>query len=74
MNADKIIELVAKGMVLIEAVRQASEAASPAIKALAALVEKNSTGGTITEAEVKAVEDLLDQQLNDFNSPLPEDV
>jgi hypothetical protein len=74
MNAEKILELVAKGMVLIEAIRQASEAASPAIKALAALVEKNSTGGAVTDADLKAVEDLLDQQLNDFNSPLPEDV
>jgi len=74
MNAEKILELIAKGMVLVEAIRAATEAASPAIKALTELIEKNSSGEEITEADLKRVEDLLDEQLNEFNSPLPEEV
>lgn len=72
MNAEKVLELVAKGIALIEAYRQTLESLSPAIKAIYDLVEKQKSGAAVSEAELKAVEDVLDAQLMAFNAPLPE--
>lgn len=72
MNAEKILEVIAKGMTLIEALRQATDAASPAIKAMWELIEKHKTGAEITDDELLEVEIILDQQLEEFNKELPE--
>lgn len=72
MNAQAVLELVAKGMALIEAYRSTLETLSPAIKAIYDLVEKQKSGAEVTDAELKAVEDVLDAQLLAFNAPLPE--
>lgn len=73
MNATQILEVIAKGFTLIEALRQATEAASPAIKAVYDLIDKYKSGTVITEADLIAVEQVLDEQLTAFNEPLPED-
>lgn len=70
MNAMQILEIMAKGMALIEALRIATEAASPAIKAMYELMEKSKTGVEITEEELAAVETTLDAALDEFNAPL----
>lgn len=70
MNADKILEIIAKGFVLIESLRQATEAASPAIKAIYELIEKNKSGVPVTEADLARVSAILDDQLGLFNKPL----
>lgn len=73
MNADDILRVIQKGFTLIEAFRQTAESLSPALKAMYELVEKQRSGAEVSEAELKAVEDTLDEQLNIFNEPLPDD-
>lgn len=73
MNAERILEVIGKGFTLLEALRQTAEAASPAIKALYELMEKQKDGATITAEELARVEGILDAQLAAFNEPLPED-
>lgn len=74
MNAEKILEIIAKGFTLIEALRAATEAASPAIRAMFELIEKNQSGAEVTEEDLAKVEAELDSQLAAFNAPLPEDL
>jgi hypothetical protein len=71
MNAQQILDVIAKGFTLIEALRQATEAATPAIKALYDLIEKQKSGAIITEVDLARVEAILDAQLDAFNTPLP---
>ena len=73
MNADRILDIIAKGMALVETLRFAAEAASPAIKAMYELLEQAKTDKEITEEELARVEAILDGQLDLFNEPLPED-
>ena len=72
MNADRILEIIAKGMALVENLRLAAEAASPAVKAMYELLEQAKTDKEITEEELARVEAILDGQLDLFNEPLPE--
>lgn len=72
MSAQQVLDVIAKGFTLIEVFRKATEAASPAIKALFDLIEKQKTGAVITEEELARVEAILDQQLDAFNAPLPD--
>ena len=44
-----------------------------AIKAVYDLIDKEKSGTVITEADLIAVEQVLDEQLTAFNEPLPED-
>lgn len=71
-DVTKILEIMAKGMALIEALRLATEAASPAIKAMWELMEQVKAGDEVTEEDLARVEEILDTQLAQFNEPLPE--
>lgn len=70
MNIDKIMEVMAKGFTLVEALRQAAETAAPALKAMMDLVEKAKTDGSVSDEELAEVEAVLDQQLDIFNRPI----
>ena len=73
MNAQAILDVIAKGFTLIEALRIATETASPAIKAIYQLIENHRAGNDITPEELARVEAILDEQLAQFNEPLPDD-
>ena len=70
MNIDKIMELMQKGFTLLEALRQAIDAASPAIKSMYDLINKVKSGEEISDEDLEAVEAVLDAELARFNEPL----
>lgn len=66
MNIMAILALIAKGMTVIQALLQAKEVATPAIEAIVNIVKKGQSGN-VTDAELDAVESLLDSLITDFN-------
>lgn len=68
MNALEILAVIEKGITIINTLQ------GPLTTALAAvnnIVEKN-IDGTLTQEDLDAVEQLLDDQLAVFNAPLPD--
>lgn len=73
MNAQQVLDVISKGYTVIEALRQAFQTASPAIKATMELIEHYKSGAEVSPEELARIERVLDEQLDLFNQPLPED-
>lgn len=73
MNAQQVLDVISKGYTVIEALRQAFQTASPAIKATLELIEQYKSGAEVSPEELARIERVLDEQLDLFNQPLPED-
>lgn len=61
--------LIVKGLGVVETLVDAGRSAAPAIKVLVG-VATGAQQGTVTEDELTAAEALLDQQIDDFNTPI----
>jgi hypothetical protein len=70
MDYAAIIELIGKGLTVIEALIEAGQAAAPAIQAIRNLVS-GTESGTVTDDDLAQTEALLDQMIADFNLDLP---
>jgi hypothetical protein len=70
MNAALIFSIIEKGLTIIPLLIQAGSTVIPLIDRLKA-VAKGGAEGTVTEAELTALEADLDAALDEFNSPLP---
>lgn len=70
MDTAKIFDILQKGLSLIPALVTAGATVIPLVKRLAE-VAKGGANGTVTEAELTALEADLDAALNEFNAPLP---
>lgn len=66
MGAAEILALIEKGIGIVTFIVQAGRDAQPALKALLDLVQ-GAQAGTIDDADIEAIETLLDQQIADFN-------
>jgi hypothetical protein len=71
MDYAKIFDLLRKGLMVVKAIMDAAEDASPAIRALIDLVN-GAASGEITDEQMAAVEAQLDKLIEEFNAPLPE--
>lgn len=70
MNAAAIFTIIEKGLTVIPLLIQAGATVMPLITRLTA-VAKGGAEGTVTDAELTALEADLDAALDEFNSPLP---
>jgi hypothetical protein len=70
MDYAAIIELIGKGLTVIETLIEAGQAAAPAIQAIRNLVS-GTESGTVTDDDLAQTEALLDQMIADFNLDLP---
>lgn len=70
MDAALIFTIIEKGLTLIPTLIQAGQTVIPLIDRLTQ-VAKGGAAGTVTQAELDALEADLDAALNEFNSPLP---
>lgn len=70
MNAALIFQIIEKGLTVIPLLISAGTTVIPLIERLKA-VAKGGADGTITDAELTALEADLDAALDEFNSPLP---
>ncbi len=70
MNVALIFDIIQKGLTVIPLLISAGTTVLPLIERLKAVV-KGGAEGTITEAELIALERDLDAALDEFNSPLP---
>jgi hypothetical protein len=66
MSAEKILEIGAKVITLIEKL-------TPAYTAIVALIDKYKSGEDVTNEDLDKVSAILDGQFDMFNAPLPED-
>lgn len=69
-TAESIIELVAKGLTVVETLVQTGKDVLPTITALKNVVVG---GEDVTQAELDALEAHLDAQLDEFDKDLPPD-
>lgn len=69
MDVMAILALIAKGVSVAELLIDAGKSAVPAIEVIKKLVT-GAQSGTITDAELLALEDSLDAQIDDFNTPI----
>lgn len=69
MNAAAIFGLLEKGLTLIPILIQAGQEVVPLVQRLTDLA-KGGAAGTVTDAELTALEADLDQALADFNTPM----
>lgn len=70
MDAILIFSIIEKGLTLVPLLIQAGSTVIPLIERLKA-VAKGGAEGTVTQAELEALEADLDSALEEFNSPLP---
>lgn len=70
MNYALIFDILQKGLTLIPQLISAGATVMPLIARLTA-VAKGGADGTVTDAELKALEADLDAALDEFNSPMP---
>lgn len=70
MDYVKILTILQKGIELIPTLVKAGATVMPLVKRLTE-VAKGGAEGTVTEAELQALEADLDAALDEFNSPLP---
>lgn len=69
MNISSVMNVIVKGLGVVETLVDAGQSAAPAIKVLVG-VATGAKHGTVTEDELTAAEALLDAQIEDFNTPL----
>ncbi len=69
MNAAAVFSLIEKGLTLIPLVIEAGQEVIPLVTRLTAIA-KGGAAGTITDAELAALEADLDQSLAEFNAPM----
>ena len=72
MDYVKILTVLQKGIELIPSLISAGATVVPLIKRMTE-VAKGGVAGTVTDAELAALEADLDAALDEFNSPLPLD-
>lgn len=70
MNAAAIFNILEKGLTVIPLLISAGTTVVPLVSRLVA-VAKGGADGTVTDAELLALEADLDAALGEFNSPLP---
>lgn len=70
--SEKVLEVISKAIVIYELLRSEYQQLAPALKAVDKLIETYRTQGTVTDEQLAEVEKLLDEQLTEFNEPLPE--
>lgn len=70
MDPALIFSIIEKGLTLIPVLIQAGEEVIPLVQRLMQ-VAKGGADGTVTDAELTALEADLDAQLADFNAALP---
>lgn len=69
MDPVLIFSIIEKGLTLIPVLIQAGQEVIPLVQRLAQ-VAKGGADGTVTQAELDALEKDLDQSLDDFNTPM----
>lgn len=69
MNVKAVMDLITKGLGVVETLVETGQSAAPAIKVLIG-VATGAKHGTVTEDELAAAEALLDKQIEDFNAPM----
>lgn len=69
MDIMLVLDLVMKGLGVINTLVTVGENAAPAIKAVTDLVS-GAKAGTITDADLAQTEATLDSLIQDFNAPL----
>lgn len=69
MDMFAILDLINKGITIVEALVKAGKDAAPAFERLKTVII-GARDGTITDEELEELETLLDQMIEDFNVPL----
>lgn len=69
INPQRLFEVTQKGLSLVLSLAQQGADIKPAWTALNNIFSKHP--GQVTDAELDEVETLLDEQLDDFESPMP---
>ena len=70
MNTAAIFNIIEKGLTVIPLLIQAGATVVPLVNRLVA-VAKGGADGTVTDAELTALEADLDAALGEFNAPMP---
>lgn len=69
MDPVAIIDLIAKGITVVQMLLEAGQKIEPALKVLADLATGAQTG-TVTDDQLTATETTLDGMIADFNLPM----
>jgi hypothetical protein len=69
MDIAAVMALIIKGLGIVETLVQAGQEIAPTIKTLVDIAT-GTQDGTITLDQLKAAEDELDAQVDEFNKPL----
>jgi len=69
MDAVAVFALIEKGLTIVTALIAAGQSVEPAMQALMNLVT-GAKQGTVTPEQLAQTEELLDQQVTDFNSDI----
>lgn len=69
MDIASILELVVKGLGVVNTLVTVGKDAAPAIKVLTNLVT-GAQAGTVTDEQLAATEATLDAMIDDFNQPM----
>lgn len=72
MDFTAIFALIEKGLTIIGVLLEAGQSAEPAIKVLTDLIT-GAKQGHVSDDDLARTEALLDQLVEDFNEPLPEE-
>lgn len=69
MDVKAVMDLITKGLGVVETLVETGQSAAPVIKVLVG-VATGAKHGTVTDDELAAAETLLDKQIEDFNTPM----
>lgn len=69
MDIKAVMDLIVKGLGVVQTLVEAEQSAEPAIKVLIG-VATGAKQGTVTDDEITSAETLLDSLIDDFNQPI----